>query len=304
MATATVDKTKYEVQLALPLKGDIKRMAAYAMEPKYDGARLLVVKRGSTVTCETRTGNDHSHKFDHIINALKDIPGNFILDGEVVDIKATVRIAGKDVPLSRWAGVQSVLSSNDKKNSLSFVVFDCLMADGKDFRALPDVLRRKKAESLVKAAKSKHILLTVRWERYDEKIYNALVDAGAEGAIIKNPLASYRSGRRPTETWVKLKPFSTADVVIMGYKPGEGSFKGLVGAVEFGQYKNGRLVARSRCSGMDFALRQELTKNGKNYLRRVMEIRYMGLTDDGNFRHPVFSRLRDDKSPEMCTWDK
>lgn len=274
------------------------------MEPKYDGARLLVVKRGSKVTCETRTGNDHSRKFDHIIDTLKGVQGDFILDGEVVDIQATTNVAGKDVPLSRWAGVQSVLSSSNKQNSLTFIVFDCLMFDGNDLRALPDVLRRKKAQAIVDSANTNHVLLTVRWDRYDEEIYNQLIDSGAEGAILKNPLASYRSGKRPAETWVKLKPFSTADVVIMGYKPGEGSFTGLVGAVEFGQYRNGRLVARSRCSGMDFSFRKELTENGKKYLNRVMEIRYMGLTEDGNFRHPVFSRLRDDKSPEMCEWDK
>lgn len=303
MSTATVDKTKYEVQLALPLKADIKTVSSYAMEPKYDGARLLVVKRGSTVSCETRTGNDHSHKFDHIIAALKDIPGDFALDGEVVDIKDVVSIAGKDVPVSRWAGVQSVLSSNGKKNALSFVVFDCLMTDGKDIRTLPDVIRRKKAAEVVKASKGKSVLLTARWDAYDADIYQQMIDAGVEGAILKNQFAPYRSGRRPVQTWVKLKPFSTADVVIMGYKPGEGSFKGLVGAVEFGQYKKGKLVARSRCSGMDFAFRKELTDNGQKYLGRVMEIRYMGLTDDGNFRHPVFSRLRDDKTSEMCEWD-
>lgn len=295
---------KYEVQLAMPLKGtSMSSVASYAMEPKYDGARLLVVKRGDDITCETRTGHDHSHKFDHIINALRGIDGDFVLDGEVVDIKAVVNIGGKDVPLSRWAGVQSVLSSSGKKNSLAFIVFDCLVADGKDLRMVPDILRRKKAQELVDIAESEHVLLTVRWNKYDDAIYDELVAAGAEGAILKNQLAPYRSGRRPTQTWVKLKPVATADVVIMGYKPGEGSFKGLVGAVEFGQYKNGRLVARSRCSGMDFALRKDMTDNGSKYIGRVMEVRYMGLTEDGSFRHPVFSRLRDDKSPEMCEWD-
>lgn len=304
MGTATVDRTKYEVQLALPLKADIKTLSSYAMEPKYDGARLLVVKRGSTISCETRTGNDHTHKFDHIIAALKNIPGDFVLDGEVVDIKAVVSIDGKDVPVSRWAGVQSVLSSSGKKNSLSFVVFDCLMADGKDIRTMPDVLRRKKAAQLVEASKGKSVILTARWDSYDADIYQQMVDSGVEGAILKNQFAPYRSGHRPAQTWVKLKPFSTADVVIMGFKPGEGSFKGLIGAIEFGQYKNGKLTARSRCSGMDFAFRKELTDNGTDYVNRVIEIRYMGMTDDGNFRHPVFSRLRDDKSAEMCTWDR
>lgn len=78
---------------------------------------------------------------------------------------------------------------------------------------------------------------------------------------------------------------------------------GLIGAVKFGQYKDGVLVPRGRCSGMTMEQREMFTENQEEFIGSVMSVQHMGLTED-SLRHPQFVQLRDDKRPEECegTW--
>jgi ATP-dependent DNA ligase len=100
----------------------------------------------------------------------------------------------------------------------------------------------------------------------------------------------------------RLKPQTTIDAVIMGFKPGENGFSGLVGAVVFGQYdENGTLVERGRCSGMDMRTRIDMTQNFESkWMGAVVEIAHMGVSigegESGRFRHPQFKRRRTDKA--------
>jgi ATP-dependent DNA ligase len=115
--------------------------------------------------------------------------------------------------------------------------------------------------------------------------------------------APYGSGKRGAGWW-KLKPQATVDVVVMGYKPGEGSFEGLVGAIMFGQYDNGKLIYRGKCSGMDLTERYDFTENADDYIGTVIEVAHMGLMEPsseyplGAFRHPQFKRTRPDRNAE------
>lgn len=299
--------------LAVPLKGEPKRGSVF--EPKFDGIRVIVHKVGDDLQVYTRTFHNQLGKLPHLEEAFRAIDFDFTLDGEIISVDKTVDIMGQKVPVASFSGAQSVMGSGVTKaaasrDKLTFVVFDCLGAQGKDLTDVPDILRRGAGELIVELlrAHSKYVMLSPRWrdlnKEEQDSLYGEIIAHGGEGLMIKNPLAIYQSGKRPAGVWQKRKSQETADVVIMGYKPGENGFTGLIGAVEFGQYKNGRLVARSRCSGMDMAMRKEFTENGEAYVGKVMEIGYFSrVGPERSFRFPNFKAIRNDKLPKECVWE-
>lgn len=110
---------------------------------------------------------------------------------------------------------------------------------------------------------------------------------------------------------------------------------GWIGAIRFGQYKrvtegdnlvdayeqakkNGDMFAvyeqdgdenahyvLTYCgsmSGMDDALRKEISENKERFLGRVVEVLANEREETGKFRHPRFVQLRDDKPAKQCIW--
>ena len=272
-------------------------------EPKLDGTRLIIEKINGKVGIYTRTKIDQSSKLPKLVERLNAIPHDFVLDAEAVVVDKYVEVAGLQVPTVNFSAVQTSLrTSVGNESAVTVFVFDCLMLDDL-LLSVPEVYRFENAGKLVAMIDMESVKLMPRWNRYDDSLYDECVGHGMEGIMVKNPLANYVPDKRPKDTWVKLKDNDTADVVVVGYKPGEGKFSDMVGSVEFGQYKDGVLVKRGFCSGMDEATRIEITNHKEKYINRVMEIRYFGkVGPDKNFRHPNFLRWRDDKLSTDCTW--
>jgi ATP-dependent DNA ligase len=62
--------------------------AAWSYEIKLDGYRLEAVKQNGETTLYSRRGNILNEKFHYIATALKKLPDNTVLDGEVVALDA------------------------------------------------------------------------------------------------------------------------------------------------------------------------------------------------------------------------
>jgi ATP-dependent DNA ligase len=94
-------------------------------------------------------------------------------------------------------------------------------------------------------------------------------------------------------------------------------YYGWIGAVTFGQFDMNNVVTicdrfgenckeypqlkeLGYCSGITEELREDITANPDKYIEQVMEIGAMEVTKDGFFRHPQFSRFRDDKNARDC----
>lgn len=137
---------------------------------------------------------------------------------------------------------------------------------------------------------------------------------GGEGIILKHAGSTYTEEK----LWVKVKKEETEDVVIMGYDDAKAEStkvtgvtsvtkyakKGWIGAVRFGQYRDGKLVDCGKCSGMDDKLREELSLNGGKYIGTVVEILANEREETGKFRHPRWVGFREDKNPKDCVWRK
>lgn len=267
-------------------------LTGLVMEPKFDGWRLLIHVGPNGVNFYTRTGKAHAGKLPHIEAAVAHMPVHTWIDGEVVALD--------DNGMPEWGAVQSVLGSNgiDHAGQLIYFAFDLLAFNTLDIRRLPLSERRKAMGQAL--APSANFRLTPQFPA-DHQLHDQLVEQGYEGTIVKDPAKPYASGKRG-QGWWKLKATDEMDVVIMGFKPGESGFAGMVGAIEFGQYQNGVLVNRGRCSGMDMKFRKELTANPNKYIGQVISMAYMGIMPSGSPRHPQFKRLRTDKPAKDCVW--
>lgn len=303
---------------SLPQLADVRKSVAAAvgkhaavLEPKMNGWRAVwKIDPSGHARSYTRNGNEMTGKMPAIEAALAEaLPPGTILDSEVV------AFGMKDGHLiHQWDKVQEALGSGTAKAALrsgvlTLVVFDLLAHGGIDARSQPYSKRRELLETVFKQAEfdPKLVLLIPKMEATDAN-YEALLAGGYEGGVVKLLDAPYASGQRG-RGWFKVKSVDTADVVVMGFKPGTAgsAFDGLVGAIDFGMTtQDGILVHRGRTSGVDWETRLAITANPGDYLGRVFELAYQEITKPsdthpfGAFLFPRFKHWRPDKSAEDC----
>jgi ATP-dependent DNA ligase len=234
---------------------------------------------------------------------LAQLPVGTVLDGEVVDF--TGKANGGD-----WSRVQSVLGADNRTSTTAtYVVFDCLALMGEDVRLHPLVQRRAFLAEMLGdtggySPDFEHIHL-IDQVPYNADTVAALIDNGWEGAIVKDPAATYASGKRG-HGWIKVKATETEDVVVMGATDGNGKYGGMIGALVFGQYARTtagvELVVCGQCSGMTDAERLHFTRlaGEGQMIGTVIEIQHMGRMPSGGLRHPQYLRLRTDKLAAEC----
>lgn len=277
------------------------RGKAAVIEAKWDGWRVLAQVAEEGVRLYSRTGNRYEAAVPEIAAEIADrFPVGTWLDGEIVALAESHGIWAND-----WGVAQSVMSSgrpHPERHRVTYTVFDLLAHGGLDARSLPFKTRRTLLEQAFSAGDFDRLMLTPTMEA-TEASHETNLALGYEGSMVKLLDAPYRSGARGP-AWRKLKPQATSDVVVTGFKPGENGFAGMVGAIEFGQYRDGQLVARGRCSGMTMAQREAMTANPEAWIGVAIEIKHMGcLGDSDAYRHPQFNRRREDKLATDCTWD-
>jgi ATP-dependent DNA ligase len=123
-------------------------------------------------------------------------------------------------------------------------------------------------------------------------LYKNYLDKGFEGVMLKDLEGLYKWKRvtlRSGEV-LKLKPFETLDLPIVGFYDGEGKYSGLLGGIVV-QYKDTKVRVGSGFTDSD---RKKMNDRDK-YLGKIAEIKYLEETDNGSLRHPIFIRMRPDK---------
>src|SRR6202012_3883671 len=161
-------------------------------EIKFDGYRVQVHLNKGKKRVFTRNGLDWTKRFSLIAGAL-DIPGQAIIDGEVVVIHE-----GR----TNFSELQAELASG-KQGRLLFYAFDLLWRDG-DLRRLPQIERKQALSDLLgendiglPVIYSQHLI------RDGQEMFEHATKLNFEGIVSKKADAPYRSER--TETWLKIK---------------------------------------------------------------------------------------------------
>ena len=237
----------------------------YWVSEKLDGVRArwdgekLISKNGYTFSVPTW----FTHRFT-----------NVVMEGELW------------MSRNRYEKISSVTSksiANTGWSDIRLMLFDLPEHEG-DFTH-----RYHAMQKLVKSINSPYLSVIKQFRVTSHielmKYLQAVVDAGGEGLMLHHQASMYSNGR--SENLLKLKLFEDAEAVVIGYKPGKGKFKGLLGSVKV---RNDQ--GKEFSVGSGFNLQQR--KNPPALLSHIT-YQHQGFTKNGVPRFPVFLRVRDEK---------
>ncbi len=273
-------------------------------ELKFDGYRLIAVKRDGDVTLYTRNQLDWTDRFGDLAAHLDDLTEHdFVLDGEVVVFDAKGR--------TRFGELQAALQSG-RSDRLVFVAFDLLHLDGANLRGQP-LSQRFAALTALIGDGTERIRPSKVWDA-DEgaELFRQARANGLEGIVSKKSGGRYLEGTR--RDWLKSKCRARQEFVICGYTAPKGSLRGF-GALLLASFEKGKLIPRGKV-GTGFTQRERLrlvrrfeplvtdqptlptTEPRVTWLRPelVAEIEFAEITRDGAIRQGGFLGLREDKS--------
>jgi DNA ligase-1 len=300
VAAETVNKARpgtvpvFSCQLALSEMPELAtlKFPIYA-EPKWDGVRTIAMKRNGVVKLFSRNGKEFEN-FVELANALTGLPEGTVLDGEVVSPRGFSALMTR----AKAAPGKAV------DVPLSYRVFDGMTAYEWDKQECGEPLssRRQDVLNYVDALASPIVVMG------EAKLCNSVAEVeafyaeqlalGLEGIMLKSPDGLYTFKRN--KTWLKLKPFDTADLKITGLIEGKGKYQGSLGALICEGEHQGKQIKTEVGSGFTDDQRNGIWSSYIRSVGRTAEIRYQEITkaqdsDTWSLRFPTFLRWRDDK---------
>lgn len=277
----------------------------WIFEIKWDGYRAIAEVKKGKVELYSRNGISFNNKYSKVFNALKKIKHHAVLDGEIVVLN--------DKGTSDFQRLQHY--ENNDEYPICYFVFDLLSLDGKDCCGLPLVQRKELLEQLLD---KKNAVI-----KYSDHIaadgINFFIESGKqglEGIIAKKADSAYYKGVR-TGNWLKIKHHKTEEVIITGFTaPGGGRkyFGALVLAIKEGDHlkyvgHTGSGFNQQTLQGVYQKLKSLITSESpfREKIKTNMpvtwvkptyicEIEFTEWTADAKMRHPIFVRMREDKS--------
>jgi bifunctional non-homologous end joining protein LigD len=284
----------------------------WIFEVKWDGYRAVAEIRDDGVSLYSRNLISFNKKFFPIVDSLRKLRFDAVLDGEIVVVDNQGR-----------PDFQMLQHYQDSGSGhLLYYVFDLLYFRGHDLTDLP-LLRRKELLKKILPSTPKIRFSDHVWKE-GVLFYNVAKEKGLEGIVAKHSQGVYEAGRRSRQ-WLKVKTQITQEAVIAGFtEPGGG--RKYFGALVLGVYEGDELMCIGHVGGgftannlkeireklgpliqkeCPFAAKPE-TNAPVTWVRPelVCEVALSGWTEDGVMRHPVFLRLREDKAAREVAREK
>jgi bifunctional non-homologous end joining protein LigD len=296
--------------------------AGWAYEMKWDGLRALAHVSAGKVRLSSRTLRDITRTYPELSGLGDAATGveQAVLDGELV------AFGDDDWPdfesLQQRMNIGSAAQARQLADVIpvSYLAFDLLWLNGTPVLDQPYLRRRELLESLG--------LHGASWQVPPSFIAESGSDVQAvsrqhnlEGVMAKRTQSRYEAGRR-SASWRKIKNTRRQEVVIGGWKPGEGGRAGWIGSLLVGVYQDGDFVYSGHV-GTGFTqqtlrlLREKLAPLQRDsspfasdvppedarYARwvepvLVADVVFGDWTKSGRLRAPSFKGLRTDKDPE------
>ncbi|HEX8503508.1 MAG TPA: ATP-dependent DNA ligase [Pyrinomonadaceae bacterium] len=313
---ATAAESVEDVARALP--------EGFYVEDKFDGIRGQAHVQAGRVALYTRTLDEVTHRFPELVEPLKLLPADAILDGEIVPVRGESILPFLE--LQKRLGRKTVSEELLAGVPVAFVAYDLLYAGGRVLTDDPLSERRRALEALVKddpaaAVRLSGAKLMGDVSALDEE-FAAARARGNEGLMIKDPRSSYKPGKRGRE-WLKLKrALATLDVVVTAVEVGHGKRRNLLSDYTFAVRRSEDdpelLNVGKAYSGLTDVELAELTEWFRAHTLQefahgrvrvvepkiVLEVTFDRVQESRRhksgyaLRFPRILRLREDKSPE------
>ena len=294
----------------------------WIFEAKIDGMRIITVKNGSKVKLLTRNNKDKARQFPEIAEAIKKLkPKQLVLDGE---------IAGFRKGISSFQALQPRIAQTNpaeitrliKTTPVSYLIFDLLNFEGKNWETKSLLERREKLRVLLKpdppyTPRTLYYLAPLTSDGV--ALFKKAKEKHWEGIIGKKKDSKYLEGKRGNN-WVKIKTHNQQEFVIGAYTLGQGKTKTTFGAILVGYYKSGKLIYAGKV-GTGFtederidlkrrfdAIRAKVSSFAGDIVKKnvvwlkprlVGEFAFGEWTKDRILRQPVYQGLRIDKAPKL-----
>jgi DNA ligase D-like protein (predicted ligase)/DNA ligase D-like protein (predicted polymerase)/DNA ligase D-like protein (predicted 3'-phosphoesterase) len=298
----------------LATEGSIDKLKStqWAFEGKWDGYRVLVDANRGKLNLRSRRGRDVTDEYPQLEALAADLADHHvILDGEAVALDES--------------GVPSFSEMQNRARStrVEYWAFDILHLDGRSLLRAKYSDRRRLLEAL---ASSGGLIVPDQLPGDGPEALEHARKHRWEGVVAKKRDSTYQPGRR-SSSWIKDKIWNTQEVVIGGWRQGEGGRSSGIGALMLGVPEQGGLQFAGRV-GTGFTEKQlgKLknilkpletdespfntglpTKDAKGvtFIRPelVGEVRYSERTSDGRLRQPSWRGLRPDKTPDEVRWE-
>ncbi|WP_283843350.1 ATP-dependent DNA ligase [Bradyrhizobium hereditatis] len=315
----------------------IPKGAEWQYEPKWDGFRCLMSRRGGTVDLRSKSGEDLARYFPELVQAALALKASdFVLDGEIVVPHG--KAFSFDDLLQRIHPAASRVRKLSQETPALFLAFDLLAsAADKKLAASPLRERRPALEAFAKVQFKSHPTFRLspattsyataqRWLKQS--------GGGSDGVIAKRIDLPYQVGNR--DGMQKIKKFRSADCVVGGFRYATNKIanRRVVGSLLLGLYdEEGLLHHVGFTSAIKQADKPALTDRLEPLIappgftgnapggpsrwstersaewrplkpKLVIEVCYDHFSGE-RFRHGTsILRWRPDKAPRQCTFDQ
>ncbi len=280
----------------------------WLFEVKWDGYRALAFLDHGKVKLKSRNKISWNNKFPTMINELKKLSGQAILDGELVILD------------EKWRSDFQLMQDYQKEHrgDLYYYVFDVLFKDGEDLRELPLISRKEILKKYIRGISHSHIRYSDHVLKKGKAFFKEAAKARLEGVMAKKIVSTYQSRR--SKDWLKIKTTLRQEVIIGGFTEPRGS-REKFGALLVGVYDqehNLNYVGHVG-GGFDRKLLEDIYRQLKPIIQKdtpfqtepkpnapvtwvkpklVCEVSFTEWTKDNMMRHPIFQGIRLDKSPK------
>lgn len=278
-------------------------------ELKYDGYRALSNIESGTVELYSRNGVSLHETFKPIYEELRQVEHSVILDGEIVVVDP------KGLP--KFSALQNY-NEDTTDGTLVYYIFDLLHLNGHDTVELPLLDRKELLKTLL--PDSPHLKYCDHVEAMGVTVYDQAITMGMEGVIAKKADSTYDMNVR-SSNWLKFKKIENTETIICGYTRSKITSRKF-GSLILGMVEDDELIYVGTCgSGFSerqltalyhkfevletdtpvFEIRQHLKGREAVWLlpKLVCEVKFSEWTPSNVMRHPVFLRLREDKTLEF-----
>lgn len=205
----------------------------FLVEDKFDGIRAQAHVENGRVAIYSRTMDEITHRFPELVEPLRALPSDAIIDGEIVPASDDAILPFSE--LQKRLGRKTVGTQLLIAVPVVLVAYDLLYASGKILIDEPLAARRRVLEQMVPGSGPIRLSegkLFTEASLLDEEFDRARA-RGNEGLMIKSPGSSYKPGRRGRE-WLKLKrAIATLDVAVTAVEVGHGKRRHLLSDYTF-----------------------------------------------------------------------
>jgi bifunctional non-homologous end joining protein LigD len=221
--------------LAVPGGPPSAGLGAWSVEFKWDGVRALAFIEGGRVRLVSRTGKDITATYPEI-GGLGHAVGHkqALLDGEIVAFSGGRPDFEALQPRMHVSSPAQAIRLAEQ-TPVTYLAFDLIQLDGRPLTALPYQERRSLLEGIVQSGGNWLCPPVFPGEDLDA-VLSASVANGLEGVVIKRLDSAYEPGAR-SGRWRKIKNLLRQEVVVAGWKPGQGNRAGLIGSLLVGYYE-------------------------------------------------------------------